>query len=500
MGAGSLPSNACARAAASAVPRDATVQGWGALLKGGNGLRSITLAGGVALHATNVYVATTILPSVVGDIGGIDLYAWNTSLFVAASIVGSALSAKLLDALGPRRAYVAAALVFATGSAICGLAPLMWIMLAGRFVQGLGGGLLFALAYAMIRLVFDEVLWPRAMALVSGMWGVATLLGPAIGGLFAELDAWRAAFFFLIPITAVFAVLAALVLPAARVDRRSDLSLPVAQLLLLFGAVLAVSAGSVPTSVAWNAVGLTAGLLLLLLLVTVERGASARLLPRGAFSLRHLLGPLYALMSLLAITVTASEIFIPLFLQTLHRQTPLVAGYLAALMAAGWTLGSIAGASVRDRGLTLANLLSPVLALTGMLALAALVPAGSGGSWMALAPICLALLVVGLGVGLAWPHLLTRVVQVGRGAEQELASASITTVQLSATALGAALAGMVANAAGLTDPGGVTGTAKAAAWLFGCFASAPLVGIVLTIGILRSQRSALGRVAPTVGA
>lgn len=476
--------------AASTVGAYADGPGWGALLSGGNDVRLLALAGGVALHAVNVDVATTILPSVVRDIGGIDVYAWNTSLFVAASIVGSALSAKVLGVLGPRHAYVSATIVFAIGLATCGWAPLMSIMLVGRFVPGLGGGLLFALAYAMIRLVLDEALWSRAMALVSGMWGVATLRGPAIGGLFAQLDAWRAAFVLLVPTAAVFAAMAVRILPSGRGRRHSGSGLPTAQLLLLFGAVLTVSAGSIPTALSWNTAGLGAGVALLAILVVVERSASARLLPRDAFSFRHVLGPLYATMSLLAIAVTASEIFLPLFLQVLHRQTPLMSGYLAALMAAGWTLGSIVGASARDRRATLAVLLFPVIALIGMLALEALVPAGSNGGWGSLAPICLALLMVGVGVGVAWPHLLTRVVRAGRDDEQELASTSITTVQLSTTALGAALAGMVANAAGLIDPGGVSGTARAAAWLFGGFAAAPMVGIALAIGILRSQRSA----------
>ncbi len=168
--------------------------GWATLLSGSNGLRSLALAGGVILHAVNVYIATTILPSVVEDIGGIDYYAWNTTLFVAASILGSALSARLLISAGPRGAYIIAALVFAIGTLICAFAPSMPVMLTGRVVQGLGGGFLFALSYAMIRLVFSEALWPRAMALVSGMWGVATLTGPAVGGIFAELGVWRAAF------------------------------------------------------------------------------------------------------------------------------------------------------------------------------------------------------------------------------------------------------------------------------------------------------------------
>ncbi len=96
-----------------------------------------------------------------------------------------------------------AAVIFAAGTLACGLAPSMPAMLAGRVVQGLGGGMMLALSYAMIRIVFDEPLWPRAIALVSGMWGVATLVGPAIGGIFAELGVWRAAFWSLVPVIGI---------------------------------------------------------------------------------------------------------------------------------------------------------------------------------------------------------------------------------------------------------------------------------------------------------
>ncbi|BCQ62129.1 hypothetical protein PBOI14_38790 [Pseudomonas sp. Boi14] len=80
----------------------ASTSGWSALLLGKNGLRSAALAGGVALHAINVYLVTTLLPSVVKDIGGLDYYAWNTTLFVVASIIGSVLSTRALALLGPK--------------------------------------------------------------------------------------------------------------------------------------------------------------------------------------------------------------------------------------------------------------------------------------------------------------------------------------------------------------------------------------------------------------
>lgn len=459
--------------------------GWAALLSGRNGVRSLALAGGVVLHAINVYIATTILPSVVRDIGGIDYYAWNTTLFVAASILGSALSARLLARAGPRSAYVIATLVFVVGTFICAVAPSMPVMLAGRLVQGLGGGFLFALSYAMIRLVFDETLWPRAMALVSGMWGVATLVGPAVGGIYAQLGVWRAAFWSLIPVALLFAVLAVIVLPKRSTDEIERSPLPLAQLVLLTSAVLAVSFGSVSSVFLWNIAGLVAAVILTALLIGTESRARHRLLPAGALRITTALGALYATMSLLAVAVTSGEIFVPLFLQVLHQQSPLIAGYLAALMAAGWTLGSIASAGASGKGITCAILAGPMLGMAGMVALAVLMPGESAGGWPALMPICVALVAIGLGVGMAWPHLLTRVFQVAPTGEQGMAAASITTVQLFATALGAALAGMVANVAGLTDPGGIAGTANAAVWLFGLFAFAPIIAIFTAVRVVR---------------
>jgi MFS family permease len=191
-------------------------------------------------------------------------------------------------------------------------------------------------------------------------------------------------------------------------------------------------------------------------------------------------------MFLLAITVTSGEIFVPLFLQVLHHQSPLVAGYLAALMAAGWTLGSIASAGASGRGVGRVIVIGTLLGLAGMAALTVLVPTASDGTWLELAPICLALAGIGLGVGLTWPHLLTRVLKVATPGEQELAGASITTIQLFATAMGAALAGMVANAGGLIDPGGTAGTANAARWLFGAFTLAPLLCLITARRVARS--------------
>ncbi len=458
---------------------------WSELLAGRNAARAAMLASGVVVHAINVFLATTILPSIVADIGGLDYYAWNTTLFVLASIAGAASSPRLLQSTGPKRSYALAATVFALGAAICALAWSMPVMLFGRTVQGLGGGLLVALSYTMIRLVFEERLWPRAMALISGMWGIGTLLGPAIGGIFAELGIWRAAYGCLIPIGLGFAAAALAMLPAKSGDGDDSAPLPWLQLFLLSASVLAVSAGSIIGNATSNTVGILAALVLIALLARVDTRSANRLFPGGSFDVRLPMGRVFAVMSLFSLTVTCSDIFIPLFLQVLHGQSPLFAGYIAALMSVGWTAGSIFSSGLGERGIMFTGRAAPWLCAAALGALAILIPPPSGGAWSWLLPICVALTAVGLAVGIVWPHLLTRVLQVAPAKEQNLAAASIMTVQLYAAALGAALAGMIANAAGLSVPGGMAGAASAAFWLFATLTFAPLLCLFLVGKVLR---------------
>ncbi|QZI73532.1 MFS transporter [Pseudomonas protegens] len=461
----------------------ASTSGWSALLLGKNGLRSAALAGGVALHAINVYLVTTLLPSVVKDIGGLDYYAWNTTLFVVASIIGSVLSTRALGILGPKLAYALAGLVFMLGCGLCALAPDMGWLIIGRSVQGLGGGLLFALPYAMIRLVFDEPLWPRAMALISAMWGAATLIGPAVGGVFAEHGAWRAAFWVLLPCTLLFMLLAIALLPGKSRETAPRSPIPGLQLVLLTAVVLAISIGSITPSPGYNALGLGVGLGLLLLVVVLEHRSGKRLLPRDSLKSGSPLLALYLSMALLVVGMT-SEVFVPLFLQELHQQTPLLAGYIAALMAAGWTLGAIFSSGLSPRGAARAIASGPFLVVAGLLLACLFMPA-TATPLLSLGAVCLAMLLVGTGIGLAWPHLLSRVLENAADDQKELAGASITTVQLVATALGAALAGMIVNLAGLSSSAGVAGAAQAAAWLFGLYAG---VSALLFISMRQVRR------------
>lgn len=457
---------------------------WADLLYGRNGIRSVALAGGTALHAINVYVVTTIMPSIVTDIGGLAYYAWNTTLFVVASIIGATLAAALAGRLGGKGAYLLALAVFSLGTLVCAGATSMPWMLAGRSLQGLGGGVLVSLAYVLIRQVFEPALWSRAMGLVSAMWGIATLSGPALGGVFAQLGEWRWAFWSLLPAVFVLAGIVLAWLPSGYAGGERA-SVPGGRLALLALSVLAVSMASLAQSRALQCLFIGASLLLGALIVRADRQARVRLLPSGAYAPSRLRA-LYAVIALLVIGSTV-EIFVPYFLQTILGHEPLVAGYLTAVMAGGWSFGSMLSAGRGDAFGARCIRVGPAL-MAGALALLAwwLQQPASMAQGAGFALLCVFLAGVGLGIGLAWPHLLTSLLDAAPAEEGALASSSISTVQLYAMSLGAAVAGWVANAAGLTEPGGVDGARAAALWLLGGFAVLVALGLPVARRATRS--------------
>ena len=442
------------------------------LVRGGNAGRSAVVGGGMILHALNTFIVATILPSVVRDIGGLRYFAWSTVLYVVGSLLGAAFSARLLQRAGARRAYRLALPGFALGSAVCALAPAMPLLLFGRAVQGLAAGTLSALSFTLVRSLFPQHLWPRALSVVSIAWGVATLLGPAVGGVFAQYGLWRVAFWSVAAAAPLLLLLVETALP--RDLARPPLpraALPVDNLALLAVSVLAVSVGSMSAAPAANAAGLAAALAAFALFCHREATGRARLFPRTATVPGAPLAATYAAMTLL-LAATTPEIFVPYFLQTLHGLTPLHAGYFSALMAMGWTVGSVvASGAAGARGVLAAG---PTVLAGGLAGLALLMP-HPGAPGPDLLGMAAALAAVGLGIGITWPHLGARVFGFVAEADRDLAGGSITMVVMVGSAFGAAFGGMVTSLAGMTVPGGVPGAISASAWLFGAFLFAPLL-------------------------
>jgi MFS family permease len=462
---------------------------WKELVRGENLPRSAVVGGGIVMHAVNVFIVTTIMPSVVHEIGGLRFFAWNTTLYVVASLLAGATASRILGRLGARRSYRLALGLFALGSVGCALAPTMPALLAGRFVQGLGAGMLSALGYTMVRLLFPERLWSRALSITSAIWGIATLLGPALGGVFAQWGAWRAAFWMLAGLAPLLVILVERSLPAHVGAAAPRGHLATGSLALLAGSVLCVSAGGMAGRTASAAAGVALAACLLGWFVRRERRGRAengsRLLPTGACNPATELGATYAAMLMLLVGMTA-EIFVPYFLQTLHGATPLLAGLVSSLMSGGWSVGALASAGASPGGARTTLRAGPLALAAGLGGLCLLMP--MEGGWAVIAPIGLCLASVGLGIGMCWPHLGARVFHFAPESERALAAASITTVIMVGNAFGSALGGMVTNLAGLTAPGGVAGASAASAWLFGLFVACPLLAWV-------AIRRSLARVA-----
>jgi MFS family permease len=457
-----------------------TTGSWRELLGPKNLGASTVLAGGVALYATNEFLTISLMPSAVADIGGHRYYAWVTTVYLVASVVAATTVHSLLLRLGPRLAYLLGLTVFGTGSLACAAAPTMEVLLLGRAVQGAAGGLLAGLGYAVINTALPSTLWTKASALVSAMWGVGTLVGPAAGGLFAQFGSWRWAFGVLVILTVVMAGLVPVALPARREAEVDDarIPIPVWSLLLLGAAALAVSVAGIPHDWRATVALLALGAALVAVFIYVDRRLPAAVLPPSTFGS----GPLkwiYLTLGML-MAATMADMYVPLFGQRLAHLTPVAAGFLGAGLAIGWTVGEISSASLRNNRVIVRTVSVAPLVMAIGLALAALTQYEEASIGLVVM-WALALLITGVGVGIAWPHLSAWAMScVDDPAEGPAAAAAINTVQLICGAFGAGLAGVVVN---LTE----TGDATPARWLFATFAA--LAALVVAASIRSGRRT-----------
>jgi MFS family permease len=431
---------------------------------------STVLAGGVGLYATNEFLTISLLPSTIADIGGQRLYAWVTTLYLVGSVVAATSVYSILRRVGPRASYLLGLAAFGAGSLVCAVAPSMEVLVAGRALQGAAGGLLAGLGYAVINAALPRALWTRASALVSAMWGVATLVGPAAGGVFAQFGMWRWAFGVVAMLTAAIATLVPVGLAASGADPSDAtplLQIPLWSLLLLGTAALAVSVAELPRSLAATAALLVAAAILVAVFVFVDWRISPAVLPPSVFGS----GPLKWIYLTMALLMAGAMVdtYVPLFGQRLAHLTPVAAGFLGAALAVGWTVSEIVSASLSNpRVIARVVVAAPVTMAVG-LGLAAVTqrdnaPIGVVALW------ALALLVTGTGIGVAWPHLAAGAMGcVNDPAEGGEAAAAINVLQLISGAFGAGLAGVVINTTG-------GGDVTEARWLFAVFMVLAAVG------------------------
>jgi MFS family permease len=446
---------------------------------------STVLAAGVGLYATNEFLTVSLLPSTVADIGGTRLYAWVTTLYLVGSVVSATTVNTLRLRIGARAAFLGGLAVFGIASLICAAAPNMEILIAGRTLQGVAGGLLAGLGYALINVMLPRSLWTRGSALVSAMWGVATLAGPAMGGLFAQFGLWRWAFGTMAVLTALVAMLVPMALATGSVDPSEASAtgihrVPIWSLVLMGAAAMAVSVAQLPHNRIATVGLLALGMLLIAMFVIVDWRMHARVLPRTVFGR----GPLKWIYLTMAVQMSAVMVdtYVPLFGQRLAHLSPVTAGFLGSTLALGWTLAELISASLsaaRVVGQVVGA--APLVMASGLVVVAvtqrADAPTGTVAVWAA------GFLVAGIGIGMTWPHLSMRAMDsVDDPAESGAAAAAINTVQLISAAFGAGLGGVVVN--NTVDVGDLV----AARWLYAVFAAVAAAGLVASYRAVRDER------------
>lgn len=458
---------------------------WIELLRHGRAVYTITLNIGIGLHALDVFLITTVMPAVVRDLGGIEYYAWAMMLYMVASIVGAASGNVVSAALGARRGYVIAAAIFFAGTLGCAVAPVMAVLLLFRTVQGFGGGLIVAQSMGLVRELYEDALRTRALATISGIWAVASLLGPLLGGLFGEIGWWRGAFFSTLPAIALFGLLAWRRLPpsehAASVPR-----LPIRRLALLAAGVICVGVGGTIETPLLQALLVLAAGISVLLTFRLDGAADEPLFPPRPLSLRHAVGIAFWMFFLQSIMHSAAGLFLPLAMQELHGLGALVAGYFSAILALGWTAASFGSAGWSGRAITLAIAGGPLLAAISLGVIAAGI--------VALPPyaIAIGIAATGLGIGMCSLHLTAETLAGTEPAEGRRIASAIPTVRMLGIAFGSALAGLIANLAGLRHGISIESVAAASRAVIGTAAGAA-VGIVLfALLLLRLRRARAG--------
>ncbi|MGH6933053.1 MAG: MFS transporter [Dongiaceae bacterium] len=451
---------------------------WGALFRDGRGIYTVLLNLGIGLHAVDVFVISSVMPTVVGEIGGAAYYAWSTMLYMAASIVGAASGAPLKTAYGPNKGYAIGGIVFMLGSIGCGASPTMLALLIARTVQGLGGGIVISQSMALISELYPIHLRTRILAIVSGVWGVAALIGPMVGGVFAEIGWWRGAFWVTVPVILTFTALALRTLPGRSHDAAA-VNYPLARVMLLAGGVLCAGVTGNVESLAAKLLLLALSILLVGATFRFDSQAPNRLFPPQPLSVLRPVGAIYWILLLFSITHTSIGIFLPLVLQVLHGVSPLAAGYGNAVFAVSWTVASFIAAGWRGPAESAALIGGPVLVAVSLLAMTV------GAVEFDALVICALAGTAGFGIGLANIHLAAMIMRIAEPGHESLTASSIPTIRSLGISFGAAGAGLIANAAGLGTGITTATVAATATWVYGITALAPVICVLLTLRILR---------------
>jgi len=404
---------------------------------------TLILCLGVALLAFNAFLASISLPTAVQEMGGVALISWALTLFLVFAIVGGSGAALFKQRLGARTALLVSSAVFLVGTVIAASATSMEQVLVGRALQGLGEGVVSAICFALIPELFPSRLVPKVFGLQAMVWAVAAFGGPAAAGLLTEMVSWRAAFLINVPFVAVFAIMVVLKVPAHSPSDKQVVSFPGLRLLVIGVAIMmvALAALSQPLLATAFLVGAAA---LLVSAVWMDGRARDRLMPPDAFRPVSVVGTGLWMVLLINVAGAGSAVYLVLVVQEMWNYGPTAAGALAAVLSVAWSFSAIAAANVRSKETRkLLIQAGPAMIALGLL----LVMTGLLIDQVLVAVI--GQLVIGAGFGTCNGYLNLTMMEAASDAERDRTSALMPTTQSAGNAIGAALAGVAANAGGM---------------------------------------------------
>ncbi len=353
----------------------------------------------VSLLAFEAMALAAAMPAIAQALDGIELYALSFGGLLATSVLGMVLAGRSCDRHGARPATLGGLTVFAAGLLLAGLADDMGWVVAGRIVQGLGGGMLGVTLYVGMGQLVPASLHPRLFALMAAAWVVPALIGPAAAAAMVQWLGWRSVF---LGVAAAVPLAAALLLPAfARlpVPVRTEGAEEARRGAIGWAALGALGALLLHTA---SQAGGSGWMLLCLFLGLAAAGLAARrLLPVGSLRATRGLPAVIALRGLLAAAFATAEVFLPLYLTREEGWSLSQAGLALSTGAVWWSCGSavqsrIVGAPQRQRILQ-AGLLLVALGITVVATQLHM----SLHGWVVIAGWSLA----GLGIGMSFPML-----------------------------------------------------------------------------------------------
>ena len=416
----------------------------------GDGLRSergpilLALMVSTGLIAIDATILATAVPSIVKDIGGYAQFPWLFSVYLLAQATSVSAYAKLADTFGRKPLLLFGIGLFLLGSVLCGVAWSMPALIVFRALQGLGAGAVQPMTITVAGDIYTVDERATAQGYIASVWALSSVVGPTLGGVFAELGLWRWIFFVNVPLCLLAGVLIARNLRETverrehRIDYAGAVLLTTGMTLVLLGVLEGGQAwawGS-PTSVAVFA----AGAALLVGFALVERRAAEPIVPLWVFQ-RRLLATTTLLSLGVGVILIGLTAYVPTYLTNAIGVSPLVAGLALAALVMGWPLAaSLSGRLFYLRlGFRPTILIGLGIVVVGTAGLAALARTPS------VAAVAVTCFVTGMGLGLvATPSLIAAQASVG-WAERGVATGTNMFARSLGSAVGAAVLGAVAN-------------------------------------------------------